>query len=95
MKPKPDTGQYVAAVEQGRTHDKVAVFDPATVPVHTDAEASGQATPRDESVAATRQQERMVPDHPGAGGGAWLLAATFAALTLIGLGAAVLTFPQL
>jgi hypothetical protein len=69
---------------------------------HTDAEASGAPIPGPESSAATRQQEQLAaPDQlgPGREGGgrreAWLLIAAFVALAMIGLGAAVLTFPQL
>lgn len=108
MQDKAEGGRYRHAVDRGRTHDKVAVPDPAAAPVHADAEASGQPTSAAASNASTEMQRRQrvsdVPraNHtvPGRGQGqipgyasAWLLGAGFAFLGLLGLAAAYLTAP--
>jgi hypothetical protein len=84
------------------------VLDPATAPVHTDAEASGQGTSRAASASATQAQaghavpEEIATDHTNPGRGqlqipgrrmAWLTGLGFALLILLGLTVAVATLP--
>jgi hypothetical protein len=105
---RTDTGQFRDAVDRGRTHDKIAVADPATAPVHTDAEAGGRGTPRAASTAATRAPEQRPPPeevsldftNPGRAQFqipprrmAWAMALGLAFLVLFGLAAAVVTLP--
>ncbi|HEX2114060.1 MAG TPA: hypothetical protein VHM01_06615 [Alphaproteobacteria bacterium] len=103
-----DAGRYRDAVDAGRTHDKIPVPDPASAPVHTDAEAGGEGTSRTASLEATREQARYAPpetvraDHTNPGRSqlqiperrmAWLIAVGFAFLIALGLAAAVVTLP--
>jgi hypothetical protein len=103
-----DAGRYRTDVDRGRTGDKIPAIDPATAPVHTDAEAGGRGTPHADSEAATRAQERHAPQeevratHTNPGRSqtqiperpmAWLMALGFALLILLGLMVAVVTLP--
>ena len=103
-----DSGRYRDAVDAGRTHDKIPVADPASAPVHTDAEAGGEGTSRAASLESTREQSRYVPpetvraDHTNPGRSqlqipgrrmAWLMALGLGFTILLGLAAAVITLP--
>jgi len=108
LRTQPEGSRYRNSVDSGRTHDKIAQFDPAAAPVHADAEASGEATPAEPSERSTERQRRLpvsdVPraDHATPGRGqvqipgrrsAWLLGTGFAALGLLGLAVAFLSAP--
>ena len=56
---RSDNGHSRAAIDAGRTGDKVPVSDPATVPMNVDAETAGTPTPASESDADLRNQERI------------------------------------
>lgn len=58
MKP-PTTSQLRRDVDSGRTGDKVAAPDPATVPLGTDEEAAGTPIPP-EAVAQARERELQI-----------------------------------
>jgi hypothetical protein len=103
-----DAGRYRSAVDRGLTGDKIPVSDPAAAPVHTDAEAGDDGTPRAASAAATRAQEiptapeQVRTDYTNPGRSqmqipersmAWLMGFGFAVLMLLGLMAAVVTLP--
>jgi hypothetical protein len=103
-----DTGYYRAAVDDGRTDDKIAAPDPAAAPVHTDAESGGRGTSRSESDASTHvQRHRRAPEqvaaphtNPGRAqwqipgrGQAWSMGAGFAVMILLGLVVAIVTLP--
>ena len=103
-----DAGRYRSAVDRGRTGDKIPVGDPAAAPVHTDAEAGDDGTPRAASAAATQaqaihgapEQVRMDYTNPGRSqmqiperSMAWLMGFGFAVMILLGLMAAVVTLP--
>lgn len=48
-------------IDSGRTHDKVAVFDPAAAPLGTDEEAAGTPTPG-WAIEAERRRRTGPPD---------------------------------
>ncbi|MGF1605085.1 MAG: hypothetical protein ACFB22_01990 [Rhodothalassiaceae bacterium] len=94
----PTADRLRADIDAGRTGDKVAWPDPATVPLGTDAEAGG-AAPEASDLARSRQQEQQsghLDDPPGLGadraqrwralalGAAALVAIIFLASLLIG-----------
>jgi hypothetical protein len=47
MSPEDGGGRYRLMTDEGRTGDKIPGRDPSTVPLETDAEASGMPTPPD------------------------------------------------
>lgn len=62
--PDMDTGMERRHTDRGQTGDKIAVSDPAAVPVHADAEAAGTPTPRAAvmaSVAALMENSLRAP----------------------------------
>lgn len=50
--PDMDTGMERHRTDKGQTGDKIAVSDPAAVPLHTDAESAGTPTPRSAVMAS-------------------------------------------
>lgn len=49
-------------IDSGRTGDKVAASDPASVPLGTDSEAGGDGTPAEHVNRSIRQQESGPPN---------------------------------
>src|SRR5919198_546214 len=66
--PRPEDTR--ALTDTGQFRDKVAVFDPAAVPMDTDNESAGMSTPksetrdadRDQAATARREVPRLDPD---------------------------------
>ena len=56
---RPDPGRARAAIDAGKTGDKVPAEDPAAAPMHTDAEAAGTPTPSAAAEADVARQERI------------------------------------
>lgn len=98
--------RYRHVIDRGKTHDKVAVPDPAAASFHTDSEASGSPTSDLALAASARDQMRQNDPEsptlsvavPGRGqqhiperSVAWLISVAFAAMVLVGLGTAYLT----
>lgn len=84
---KEVTGQQLRAeIDGGRTGDKVAFADPATVPLETDAEAGGASVP-------FKSEVRIVHNNSSSGwAGLWIyiaaaLGIAAAALLIVGLAA--------
>jgi hypothetical protein len=73
--------QLRAAIDSGRSGDKVAASDPAAAPLGTDEEAGGNPPTRDQ-VAMARRHEVGRPvssppiDRAGLGQGWWIIAVT-------------------
>ncbi len=64
----PDYGQERARTDAGLTGDKVAVGDPAAVPVNTDAETAGTPTSTVLATRSARAQEQIAREtRPQAG----------------------------
>lgn len=100
---KADPGFERAATDGGHTRDKVAVSDPAAVPIQTDAESAGTPTAAAEAVASTKRQARTTaPPAPFAANhhgendsGLWLTAGGLAALAAGGIIAGVISVTSL
>jgi hypothetical protein len=108
LRPKPQASAPSDGAESGLMRDKVAVPDPATVPLPTDAEAGGTSTaPAAIETAAQDRERQAIPEtppvttaEPGRGqdqipprSNAVLIAVVIAASAIAAIAAAYLTLP--
>lgn len=101
-----DPGHERHLTDSGLTGDKIKVLDPAAAPVHTDAEASGQPTPRQAALDAAKHQIAVAfatprPDTFGAWRQpgqsqrrlAWVLSGWTSVLVVLGVIAGMISWP--
>ena len=85
--PNPTTDQLRDDIDKGRTGEKIAMPDPATVPLGTDAEAGGSPpTPQERKLEeAVKPRAPKGESAPLPGGMVYLLLVLFLAVALMAI----------